>query len=238
MKTNNHKEYNPRKGDTESINFYNFIQAFILNQDYVWVLDFLEFLLKKLNKDYANCRKPEPPYDEPTEICENFKRDGTVERTNNTFKENSIGYRVFNNLTINSIIDENQIQSIENTLKIDDISTHISKALRHLKKQDFENSIKESITDVELCCSKIVNESISGLKDFFAKLKKKKRNLEIHPALEDGYVSLYGWTSDANGIRHAGSLKNRKSATYEEALYMIVSCSAFINYLQQLNNKE
>ena len=41
---------------------------------------------------------------------------------------------------------------------------------------------------------------------------------------------LYGFTNDANGIRHAGDIGG-PSSTFEEAKYMLVSCSAFVNYL-------
>jgi hypothetical protein len=36
--------------------------------------------------------------------------------------------------------------------------------------------------------------------------------------------------SDANGIRHAGDIGGAAS-TFEKAKFMLVSCSAFINYL-------
>lgn len=42
--------------------------------------------------------------------------------------------------------------------------------------------------------------------------------------------SLYGYISDANGIRHAGNIGG-PSSTFEEAKFMLVSCSAFVNYL-------
>ena len=60
--------------------------------------------------------------------------------------------------------------------------------------------------------------------------------IEIHEALKKAYRSLYGYTSDANGIRHAGNLGG-PSATFEEAKYMLVSCCAFINYLIGVQSK-
>lgn len=41
-------------------------------------------------------------------------------------------------------------------------------------------------------------------------------------------------TSDAEGIRHA--LLNESSLGYEDSLYMLISCSAFINYLIDKNS--
>lgn len=48
--------------------------------------------------------------------------------------------------------------------------------------------------------------------------------------MKSAFEKLYGYTSDANGIRHAGNIGGN-SSTFEEAKFMLVSCSAFINYL-------
>jgi len=60
-------------------------------------------------------------------------------------------------------------------------------------------------------------------------LKKIKTKIGLHTALEEGFLKLYGWTSDADGIRHA--LMDESNCDSEEAKYMLVSCSAFTNYL-------
>jgi hypothetical protein len=40
---------------------------------------------------------------------------------------------------------------------------------------------------------------------------------------------MYGYTSDAQGIRHA--LMDEPNLSFEDAKFMLVSCSAFVNYL-------
>ena len=40
---------------------------------------------------------------------------------------------------------------------------------------------------------------------------------------------MVGYASDEEGIRHAGAIE--KEAKSEDALYMLVSCSVFINYI-------
>ena len=47
----------------------------------------------------------------------------------------------------------------------------------------------------------------------------------------EAFLSLYGYTSDENGIRHGGI--DFTNAPSEDAKYMLISCSAFINYLIQ-----
>jgi len=49
--------------------------------------------------------------------------------------------------------------------------------------------------------------------------------------LAKGYNKIYGWTSDEGGIRHALSDKGDVEITLADARYMLVSCSAFVNYL-------
>ena len=47
---------------------------------------------------------------------------------------------------------------------------------------------------------------------------------------KSGMMRLYNWTSSSDGIRHASNGNEIKSS-FAEAKYMVVSCSAFINYL-------
>ena len=57
-----------------------------------------------------------------------------------------------------------------------------------------------------------------------------ENGVQIHPAMKQGFLKLYGYTSDKGGIRHAEGLFE-SDVTFEEAKYMLVSCCAFINYL-------
>lgn len=94
---------------------------------------------------------------------------------------------------------------------------------------DYENSIKESISAVESMCCIITGETGKSA-TLGATLKKlEKHNIYIHEAMKSAFEKLYGYTSDENGIRHGGI--DFKGATSDDARYMLVSCSAFINYL-------
>ena len=59
--------------------------------------------------------------------------------------------------------------------------------------------------------------------------KIKDSGVHIHSAMESAFSSLYGYTSDQDGIRHGGI--DFKNVPAEDAKYMLVSCSAFVNYL-------
>jgi len=60
-------------------------------------------------------------------------------------------------------------------------------------------------------------------------LKKLDEKIEIHPAPKEGFKKIYGYTSDADGIRHA--LMDEDKLEFDDPKYMLVSCFAFINYL-------
>ena len=68
-----------------------------------------------------------------------------------------------------------------------------------------------------------------------ATLGKMLKNLEdkgikIHSAMKNAFNSLYGYTSDAKGIRHAGRSRG-ENLLLQMQKFMLVACSTFINYL-------
>lgn len=67
-------------------------------------------------------------------------------------------------------------------------------------------------------------------------LKADARLGMSHPALLDAYSKLYGFAGDEGGIRHALDDKSIE-VSMEDARYMLVSCSAFVNYLTEKARK-
>ena len=119
------------------------------------------------------------------------------------------------------------------------VKIHINKALAlysDRKKPDYENSIKESISAVEsLCC--IITGATGSQATLGSTLKKLEKDggVVIHGAMKTAFEKLYGYTSDSDGIRHGGI--DFTNAPAEDAKYMLVSCSAFINYLIEKQSK-
>jgi len=108
-------------------------------------------------------------------------------------------------------------------------SGHIQKALRLFSDRadpDYANSVKESISAVESACQHVLGQKVTAGDG----LKKLKEALELHPALAEGFSKLYGFTSDAGGVRHA-SRPESAPVGEAEARYFLVTCSAFVNYL-------
>ena len=106
---------------------------------------------------------------------------------------------------------------------------HLTNALLHLGKKpdpDYRNSIKESISAVESVAKLISGEEAGGLEKALTKLSDATG---IHSALKSGFLKLYGYTSNEDGIRHA--ILEESDVGFIEAKYMLVACSAFVSYL-------
>ncbi len=126
-------------------------------------------------------------------------------------------------------------EALEKSKSIGLIYDHLRRALELFsdrKNPDFRNSIKESISAVEAICNLIIGSDKSTLGEALKEIEKK---VVIHPALKSSFSSLYGYTSSAEGIRHA--LLEKPTLDFEDAKFMLVSCSAFINYLIAKSSK-
>lgn len=152
---------------------------------------------------------------------------------NEILEQEKSGYRIVLG-EITPITNDAEIETVEQaaTTQFDSVNQHISKALAlyaDLKNPDYENSVKESISAVEaMCC--IITGLLGRQATLGAALKKlEEHGVHIHKAMENGFNSLYGYASDENGIRHGGI--DFKNVPPEDAKYMLVSCSAFVNYL-------
>lgn len=95
------------------------------------------------------------------------------------------------------------------------------------EKPDYRNSIKESISAVESMARTVAENPKASLADALKAIEK--RGL-LHPALKDGFIKLYGYTSDEGGIRHAMLLE--PNLTPADARYFLLSCTSFVNYLK------
>lgn len=106
---------------------------------------------------------------------------------------------------------------------------HIEAALQLFGKRpdpDYRNAVKEAISAVEALAKQLGTVESQGLAGALNALGKK---VPLHGGMRSGLLSLYGYTSDEGGIRHA--MLEDSTVGYDEAKYMIVACSAFVNFL-------
>ncbi|MDO9325473.1 MAG: hypothetical protein Q7T80_11010 [Methanoregula sp.] len=143
------------------------------------------------------------------------------------------GYRFIDNL-ITPITSKNEIEEIESAIHSStrEVQIHIHRALILLsdrKEPDYRNSIKESISALEAQCKLIAEDNMATLTKALDKIEKGKQ-VKIHPYLKEAFQKIYSWTNNDEGIRH--SLKDEPTVDNEDAQFMLIACSAFINYLQ------
>lgn len=148
---------------------------------------------------------------------------------NDELERHNAAYR-FVGKQIAEITSEHEIAAIEEAQRAaaNPVREHLQTALRMLRdreKPDYRNSIKESISAVEAACRAATGMPKATLGDAL------KRIPNLHQALAKGFDKIYGYTSDANGIRH--SLTDEAADnTYAEAKFMLVACSGFVSYLK------
>jgi len=147
---------------------------------------------------------------------------------NKVLEEEMSAYRLIDKY-ITPIIEDIEIKEIEEALEIEynGAKRHLSNALELLsdrEKPDYPNSIKESITAVEA-----VAKEITG-KDTDIANCLKLMDLDLNKQFKTAMTNMYGWTNKEDGIRHGHTGVELKTS-FEEAKYMLVTCSAFVNYM-------
>jgi len=167
------------------------------------------------------------------EFCVNYDNNKFANLYNDYLKRELSAYRFIDgNLTeINSKEEIVEIeQAINNSGKYTSVKSHLKtslKLLSDLKNPDYRNSIKESISAVEALCKIIIGDNKTTLGQALKVIEKKHK---IPKALQSAFGSLYGYTSNEGGIRHS-LLEQGVNINVEEARFMLITCSAFINYL-------
>lgn len=201
-----HKSPANYAGDKRATEFiYNFFEK----SDWNKVYDFVEFLIGK-------------------------SRGRLTSEFNEVLIREVAGYRIIEGIII-PISDSVQLDAIQSGLEVSKADplrgthAHITSSLRLLSDRDnpdYCNSIKEAISAIESAASILTGAKKPVLKDALDFLEKKGK---LHPALRDAFIKLYGWTSDADGIRHA--LMRESHLDFSDAQFMLVVCSAFVHYL-------
>ena len=178
--------------------------------------DFIEFILKI---EFVQIR------------CE--YRTGIIKKINKILQEEKSAYRIIDGKVMEINNEEEQVE-INKTLEISD---RFSRTKEHLKKSltlysnrenlDYANAIKESMHAVETVAKVILVDEKSSLGTLMAKIET---DYNMPSTLKEACLKLYGYTSQEGGIRHALPENNRR-VTSADARFMIVICSALVNYL-------
>lgn len=195
-------------------NYYHFKTIYY---EFQWfeVYDFIEFIANHLEDENGNI---------------------FIYAANDTLEKNLSAYRFIESRLV-QITSDQEIAEVEAAIGVSrQFTQHLDRALELLSDRiapDYRNSIKESISAVEAICKLIAGGPKVTLGDALRQIENKLGTL--HPALRNAFNNLYGYTSDAEGIRHG--MLGESDLDIEDAKFMLIGCSAFINYLVTKANK-
>lgn len=197
-------------------------------------------LIERVALGLSEIRIPLGPWRDGRDDGDETEYDGFADEVNEILEDNDSAYRLVDGFVV-AITDENEIESIVECLEAPDrfsgARLHMDKALRLFSDRpepDYANSVKESISAVESATKIVIGDESADLSRAISGLRKKQG---LHPALVEGWKKIYAFTCDEDGVRHAAYSEELRvdSAT---AKYMLVSCSAFVNYLAQAFGQE
>jgi len=200
--------YEKKTLDSLPANLTNRIKDIFLSGKWYEIYDFLEFAL-----NYHELKRVAPSVNEALE-------------------KGLAAYR-FINCVIVDITDKQEIEMLENALTDEvfpNVKAHLQRALELLsdrKSPDYRNSIKETISAVESIAKEISQKPKAELGEALKEIEKKGK---LHGAMKSAFLNLYGYTSDANGIRHA--MMDEPNLTADDAKFFLLVCTSFINYLK------
>ncbi len=194
-------------GDTRYLLRKNYFE-----REWFYVYDFTEFI-------YQNDGNEE-------------RREAFARTVNDFLRAEVAGYRLIGG-QIAPITDDVEIVEIDEAIveangSVSDQLTTALELLSDRNNPDYRNSVKESISAVEGQLISSLGKSGGTLGSLLNQLDAQT---PLHPALKEAFSKLYGYTSDEGGIRHA-LLDDSRQVTFEEAKFMLVACSAFVNYVR------
>lgn len=208
--------------DSPHGNSKEFVKNIFLKSEWHKVYDLIESIIKK----------------NPSNSSYQGKINSFIDECNHAFQEENSAYKIINEL-VTPITSKQEIKSIETAMATpyQDANNHIKKALTLFSRRenpDYENSIKESISAVES-----ITKQITGNDSFASGVNElANHNIKLHPAHQTALKNLYGFASDADGIRHASVKDKPLDINQNTARFMLITCSAFVNYIVAENPKK
>lgn len=149
------------------------------------------------------------------------------------FERARAAYRIFDNKYIAAIGTEEQAAAFERAIADADAknATAARKQLIAagvaLRNSDWAGSVRESIHAVEAMALRLA----PGTDTLGAALKVIEQRGHLHGGLKAAFGSLYGYSSDQEGVRHALVFSGEAQVDEADALFMLGACASFVSYL-------
>ena len=111
---------------------------------------------------------------------------------------------------------------------LDGSAAHLRTAAERINAGEWADSVRESIHAVESVARQLDPDAARTLGPALASLEQRRT---LHPALKEAFATLYGYTSDEQGIRHAKLDEADARVGQDEAVFMLGACASFASYL-------
>ncbi len=96
-----------------------------------------------------------------------------------------------------------------------------------LRNSDWAGCVRESIHAVEAVAVRLA----PGTTTLGEALKVLEKRGHLHGSLKSAFGSLYGYSSDEEGVRHALVFSDEAKVDEADALFMLGACASFVSYL-------
>lgn len=142
-------------------------------------------------------------------------------------------YRIIDNSHIAAIGNEEQAEAFARAIA--DAEAKNATAARKqlisagvaLRNGDWAGSVRESIHAVEAVAVQLA----PGTDTLGAALKVLEQRGHMHGSLKAAFGSLYGYSSDQEGVRHALVFDDEAQVDETDALFMLGACASFVSYV-------
>lgn len=148
------------------------------------------------------------------------------------FTKARLAYRVIDGQVVGIGTDQQAIafeQAVADTsdARFGAAKTHLIAAGKELSNGGWAGSVRESISAVEAMARNLV----PGARKLGVALSALENTGHINGSLKKAFGSLYGYSSNEEGIRHALVFSDEAKVDQADALFMLGACASFVSYL-------
>ncbi len=226
--------------------FRSFMTYYLLEFDYMMRDDIVDLIHKSEIKIFLRKYFDESNYVKIFEFAQSLLRYPAFgEKFRKSF-ERALNvpyspYRVIGNPpTIMPVLSEEQGKLLKddlshlNSTSFESAKNHTAKAIDALNRGDHSGCVREAITSVEAAAREFTGDINATLS---SALRKLTQDGHSHPALNNAFAKLYAYTSDEKGIRHSEVFGQSATVDFEESIFFLSTCVAFVGYLARKKTK-
>jgi hypothetical protein len=149
------------------------------------------------------------------------------------FVEAHAAYRIFDNKYVAAIGTEEQAVAFERAIA--DAEANNATAARNqlivaglaIRNSDWSGCLRQSIHAVEAMAVRPAPDTNT----LGEALKVLEQRGYLHGGLKKAFSTLYGYSSDEEGVRHALIFSDEAQVDECDALFMLGACASFVSYL-------